>query len=92
MGTVVLPDAQVKVFLTASLEERTRRRAEEFQSKGYEMSLEELRTSIVERDERDSSRDVAPLRPASDAHPIDSTGRTVEDVVREILELVERCR
>jgi CMP/dCMP kinase len=93
VGTVVLPDAEVKVFLTASLEERTRRRVEEFQAKGFDVSVDELRRAIEERDHRDSSRSVAPLKPAADAHCIDSTGKPVQQVVDEILELVGRiCR
>jgi CMP/dCMP kinase len=90
IGTVVLPNADVKVFLTASLEERTQRRAQEMRSKGYEVSEEELKQAIAERDARDSSRSVAPLKPAPDAHCIDSTGKSVEQVVSEILALVGR--
>jgi cytidylate kinase len=90
VGTVVLPNADVKVFLTASLEERTQRRAQELRSKGYEVSEEELKRAIAERDARDSTRSVAPLKPAPDAHCIDSTGKSVEQVVDEIIALVER--
>lgn len=88
IGTVVLPKAKVKVFLTASLEERTRRRANEFRSKGYAVSEVELQDAIQKRDERDSSRSVAPLKPAEDARCIDSTGKSVDQVVREILQFV----
>lgn len=90
IGTVVLPNADVKVFLTAELTERTKRRAEEFSQKGFLVSVENLQAAIMERDERDASRDVAPLKPAADAFCIDSTGRSVREVVDEILAIVEQ--
>ncbi|MCL6598432.1 MAG: (d)CMP kinase [Alicyclobacillus macrosporangiidus] len=90
VGTVVLPNAQVKVFLTASIEERAKRRQREFTDKGFDVSLQEMQQAIAERDARDASRSVAPLRPADDAYFIDSTGKSVEDIVEEILSLVER--
>lgn len=90
IGTVVLPDANVKIYLTADLSERAKRRVEEYSRKGLEMSLTELKDSIIQRDERDSSREVAPLKPAPDAYCIDSTGKTVAQVVAEILAIVER--
>lgn len=90
IGTVVLPNADVKVFLTADLTERTKRRAEEFSQQGFQVSVENLQAAIMERDERDASRDVAPLKPAADAFCIDSTGRSVREVVDEILAIVER--
>ncbi|QSO53431.1 (d)CMP kinase [Alicyclobacillus curvatus] len=90
IGTVVMPDADVKVFLTASLDERARRRAEEIAAaQGREVSEVSIRESMAERDERDSSRDVAPLRPAADAYILDSTGKSVDEVVDEILRLVQ---
>jgi CMP/dCMP kinase len=92
IGTVVLPTAQVKIFLTASLDERARRRALEMGQKGYQISEEQLRSMIEARDARDSSRDVAPLRQADDAYCIDSTGKTIDDVVEEILSIVERVQ
>jgi cytidylate kinase len=90
IGTVVIPSADVKVFLTASLDERAKRRAEEFSNKGFSATAEDLKGAISERDTRDSSRDIAPLRFADDAHSIDSTGKSVEEVVDEILHLVEQ--
>jgi cytidylate kinase len=90
IGTVVLPDADVKVFLTADLRERAARRRREFLAQGYEVSAEELEAALRERDERDSTREVAPLRPAPDAICIDSTGKTVSEVVEEILNHVKR--
>ncbi|QSO45745.1 (d)CMP kinase [Alicyclobacillus mengziensis] len=89
IGTVVMPDADVKVFLTASLDERARRRAEEITAaQGREVSEVSIRKSMAERDARDSSRDVAPLRPAADAYILDSTGKSIDEVVDEILRLV----
>ncbi|MCL6515586.1 (d)CMP kinase [Alicyclobacillus sp.] len=90
VGTVVMPDAAVKVFLTASIEERARRRQKEFTDKGFDVTLQDMREAIAERDARDSTRAIAPLKPAEDAHLIDSTGRSVDEVVEEILRLVER--
>lgn len=89
IGTVVMPDADVKVFLTASLDERARRRTDELSGQGAAMTANAVRDSMAERDMRDSSRDVAPLRPAEDAHILDSTGKPVDQVVNEILRLVE---
>ncbi len=87
MGTVVFPEAGAKVFLTASAEERALRRYKQLKEKGLPANLAGLSQEILERDQRDSSRPVAPLRPASDAVVIDSTGMTVEAVVDRILAL-----
>lgn len=88
IGTVVLPFADVKIFLTASTEERARRRFAEAVEAGYKLSLDEVRRNIEQRDAIDSTRAVAPLRKAEDAVEIDSTSKTVEEVVEEILHLV----
>lgn len=88
IGTVVMPDADLKVFLTASLEERARRRATELASNGHTVDEQALRDAISSRDQRDASRSVAPLKPAADAHVLDSTGRTVDDMVTQILSWV----
>ncbi|RIV25650.1 (d)CMP kinase [Alicyclobacillaceae bacterium I2511] len=90
IGTVVFPDAQVKVYLTASLTERARRRVAELSDQGYSLSTEELIGAIESRDEQDASRTVAPLQPAADAYHIDSTGKSVAEVVDEILILVHK--
>jgi CMP/dCMP kinase len=90
MGTVVFPGAEVKVFLTASAEERARRRYKQLKEKGLTVNLAGLSQEILERDRRDSSRPVAPLRPAEDAVVIDSTGLTVEQVVDRVLGLAGR--
>jgi cytidylate kinase len=87
MGTVVFPGAGVKVFLTASAEERALRRYKQLKEKGLTVNLAALSQEILERDRRDSSRPVAPLRPAPDAVVIDSTGLTVEQVVDQVLAL-----
>ena len=87
IGTVVLPNAEVKVFLTASLAERVRRRREELGAAGIALSSEQLEKDIVERDARDASRDAAPMVPASDAVPLVSDGLSVEEVVSRILVL-----
>ena len=87
MGTVVFPAAGLKVFLTASAEERARRRYNQLKEKGLAANLAGLSQEILERDRRDSARSVAPLRPAADAVVIDSTGVAVDDVVDRILAL-----
>ncbi len=86
MGTVVFPHADLKVFLTASPEERALRRYNQLKDKGSGVSLAALSREIAARDLRDSSRAVAPLKPAADARVIDSTGLTIEAVVARILE------
>jgi cytidylate kinase len=85
MGTVVFPDAQLKVFLTASPEERARRRHKQLIEKGETATLAELIEAVNERDERDKNRQTAPLRPAADALRLDSTGQTIDEVVAAIL-------
>ncbi|MEY2624358.1 MAG: hypothetical protein RL412_133, partial [Pseudomonadota bacterium] len=87
MGTVVFPDAALKIFLTASAEERAKRRYNQLKDKDSAASLAALSREIAERDLRDSTRGVAPLRPASDAFVVDSTGVTVEAVLERVIEL-----
>jgi cytidylate kinase len=91
MGTVVFPAAGLKVFLTASAEERARRRYNQLKEKGLAANLAGLSQEIHERDRRDSARSVAPLRPATDAVTIDSTGMTVEQVVAQVLALAREA-
>ena len=86
MGTVVFPDATLKVFLTAGVEERARRRYKQLIEKGFSANLPDLLRDLRERDERDRSRAVAPLRPAADARELDSSSLTVEEVVAVILD------
>ncbi len=85
MGTVIFPDARLKVFLTASAGERAQRRHKQLMEKGSAASLAALSREIAERDLRDSTRQVAPLKPAPDAQHIDSTGLSIEAVVERVL-------
>ncbi len=90
IGTVVFPNAQTKIFLDASEHERATRRAAELRGKGESVDFEELLQEIRERDERDRSRDVAPLKPAEDAEIIDTTGLSIDDVVHRIVSVAKR--
>jgi cytidylate kinase len=90
MGTVVFPAAPLKIFLTASAEERARRRHKQLKEKGLTVNIADLSREIRERDLRDSSRPVAPLRPAEDAVILDSTGLGIEQVVDAVLALARR--
>jgi cytidylate kinase len=86
MGSVVFPAATLKVFLTASAEERAMRRHKQLKEKGIDVSLPDLSWDIAQRDARDANRTVAPLRPAPEAHVIDSTSLSPKEVVDRILE------
>jgi len=90
IGSVVLPDAEFKFFLTASVEERVRRRTLELRSKGLDIPIDEVRSTIEKRDRIDSTRSVAPLRKAEDAIEIDTTGKSIEEVLEELLSHVTR--
>jgi cytidylate kinase len=90
IGTVVLPDAQLKVFLTASVDERARRRHAELQSHGLDADLEDVKKGLQERDRLDSEREVSPLRPASDARVVVTDGMEVAQVADLIVELARR--
>jgi CMP/dCMP kinase len=85
MGTVVFPDAPLKIFLTASADERARRRYLQLKAKGDDVSLSSLLEEIRARDERDTQRAVAPLKPAADAIQLDSTELSIEQVLERIL-------
>jgi cytidylate kinase len=91
IGTVVFPDAEVKLFLTASAEERARRRVEDLQDRGTDADYDQVLAKIRSRDEADSTRAIAPLRPAEDAVILDSTSLDLESVVQHVLELVQAC-
>ena len=84
MGTVVFPNAALKVFLTASPEERAQRRYNQLKEKGIDVSLPDLSREIARRDERDANRQIAPLKPAADARVLDSTGLSPEAVTERI--------
>ncbi len=88
IATHVLPNADVKIFLTASLAERAKRRWKEMKEKGYDMTLAELEADIARRDKADSEREISPLVQAPDAELLDTTGMDIAAVVRAI---VERC-
>ncbi|WP_098440002.1 (d)CMP kinase [Bacillus sp. es.034] len=90
IGTHVIPDAEIKVFLLASVDERAQRRHEENLSKGYPSDLEQLKEEIARRDKIDSEREVAPLKKAEDATEIDTTSLSISEVVDQIMLLVER--
>lgn len=90
IGTVVFPDAELKFFLSASAEERGRRRYIELQQKGIATSLEETIADVIARDRQDSERALAPLRQADDAIAIDSTGMTIDAVVAQMMAEVQR--
>lgn len=85
MGTVVFPDAPVKIFLDASSEERAHRRMLQLQEKGFSVNFERLLSEIKERDERDRNRPIAPLVPADDALVLDSTTMSIEEVIEVAL-------
>ena len=88
MGTQVFTDAVVKVFLTASPEERANRRHKQLKDKGIDVSLAAVSRDIVDRDRRDSERSVAPLRPAEDARILDSSSKPIDEVVQTVLDWV----
>ncbi|TMS59889.1 (d)CMP kinase [Imbroritus primus] len=85
MGTVIFPDAPVKVFLTASVEARAERRYKQLIDKGFSANMEDLLRDLTARDARDASRAVAPLRPAQDAHLLDTSDMTVDQAVAQVL-------
>lgn len=87
IGSYVLPDAQLKLFVTASLEERTHRRLKELEAQGYEIDFEELMQEIKERDTIDSSREMAPLKKAEDALVVDTTELSVDGAIDYILSI-----
>lgn len=90
MGTVVFPEAEVKIFLDASAEERAQRRYKQLQDKGFDVNFERLLTEIRERDDRDRNRATAPLKPAEDALVVDSTAMTIDDVLATVLAYAEQ--
>ena len=89
IGTVVFPNAQLKIFLTASVEERAMRRYKELVAKGQEVDLAQLKEDIASRDKQDSERAISPLRQAEDALLLDTSDMNIEQVTAKILELVE---
>ena len=90
IGTVILPDAKVKIFLSASPESRAKRRYDELQAKGDPATFEEVLADMIKRDYDDSHRAIAPLKQAEDAIPVDTSGETLEESVARIKEIVYR--
>ena len=86
IGTNILPNAQYKIFLTASAEERANRRYKELVERGEECDYEKIKADIIERDERDSNRATAPLKQAEDAILVDSSNMTIDEVAKTIID------
>ncbi len=91
-GTVVFPDADLKIFMVADPSERARRRFEEYRRQGESVTFEEVLEEIEARDEADRSRDIAPLKRADDAVELDTTSRTIEEQVDAVVEHIEKAR
>ena len=89
MGTVVFPESAVKVYMTASAEERAERRYRQLKDKGGDVKIAALLNEIQERDARDSGRKTAPLKPAEDAVIVDTTGLGIEEVLGQVLDLIK---
>jgi len=90
MTTVVFPDAFKKFYLDASVGERSSRRTLELISRGFKVDSDRIRLDIMERDARDSNRDIAPLKKTDDAYLVDSTGLSIDDVFRKILDIIKK--
>jgi len=90
IGTHVLPNADLKIFLTASVEERASRRYKELTQKGIECSLSKIKEEIEARDKNDTCRECSPLRKAEDAVEVDTTGKTIQEVVDQIISLIPK--
>jgi len=92
IGTIVLPDAQIKIFMKASLKERARRRFEELRARGLKIALSTIKKDIQQRDRLDSSRSISPLKPAPDAHTIDTSRLSIEEQVEKVLKIFHQKR
>ena len=90
IGTVILPNAEVKIFLTASPEARAKRRYEELKAKGKDVSYEQVYTEMVERDKNDSTRDISPCVPAEDAIMLDNSGMTAEETTEAVIKIIKK--
>ncbi|MGH8371430.1 MAG: (d)CMP kinase [Gammaproteobacteria bacterium] len=90
MGTVIFPDAGLKIYLTASVAERAQRRYNQLKEKGFDANLHALLQDIAARDERDQSRSISPLKPADDAILVDTTGRSIQQVVETVMSLARQ--
>lgn len=89
IGTTVLPDAEVKVYMIASVEERAQRRLKDNELRGIESTLEQLKQDISKRDDYDMNREISPLKKAKDAIEIDTTGLSIDDVTEKIIDLTK---
>ena len=89
IGTVVFPDADVKIYMLATVAERARRRHEELQAKGIAMSMDDIKQDILRRDRLDSERETAPLKPAVDAVIIDTTNMTIDEQVAKVMQVID---
>ena len=92
IGTVILPNAEVKIFLTASPEARAKRRYEELKAKGKDVSYEQVYTEMVERDKNDFTRDIAPCVPADDAIMLDNSGMTAEQTTEAVIKIIKKAQ
>ncbi len=92
IGTVVLPNAEVKIYLTASVAVRANRRFLELQGKGQEADLKKIEEDIIARDKQDMNREISPLRQADDAVLVDSSDMTIDEVVGTIIKIVKECQ
>ena len=92
IGTVVLPNADVKIYMTASSAVRAKRRYDELIAKGVECNLEEIEKDIIERDYRDMNRETSPLKKADDAHELDTSNLDIDGVVNAMKEIIEKVR
>ena len=92
IGTVICPDADVKLYVTASDAERARRRHKEMVESGHDVTREEVMEDLRQRDERDSARAEAPLKPAADAHRLDTSEMTIDEAIASAVALVEAAR
>ena len=92
IGTVVLPNADLKIYLTASAEERAKRRYLDLKIRGIDGDIEEIKADIISRDKQDMTRENSPLKEADDAIKIDSSEMSIEEVVGEILSLFEKSK
>lgn len=89
IGTCVLPNADLKIFLTASVEERANRRARQMKEKGYDIDVEEIKKDIIARDDADMNREISPLKKADDALLLDTTEMTIEEVLAAIVKMAQ---
>lgn len=89
IGTCVLPNADLKIYLTASADERANRRAKQMAQKGYNIDVEKIKADIIARDEADMNREISPLKKADDAILLDTTNMTIDEVLKTIIKMVQ---